>query len=54
MTDDPSNMQGVPVSVQLVARRLHEEHLLAVTGKCDEALQALRGLNGFGNQASSQ
>ncbi|ORX36242.1 putative Acetamidase [Kockovaella imperatae] len=30
---------NAPVAVQLVARRLHEEHLLAVTKVCDEALR---------------
>lgn len=33
---------GLPVSVQLVGRRLNEENLLAITEACDEALARQR------------
>ncbi|KAF7560566.1 hypothetical protein G7046_g3586 [Stylonectria norvegica] len=36
----PESMVGCPVAVQLVGRRLHEEHLLEVTRVCDDALRA--------------
>ncbi|KAI5458321.1 putative Acetamidase [Mariannaea sp. PMI_226] len=36
----PENMEGCPVAVQLVGRRLHEEYLLEVTKACDNALKS--------------
>ncbi|CAG7941956.1 unnamed protein product [Penicillium salamii] len=37
----PAAFRGAPVGVQLVGRRWNEEHLLKVTGVCDDALKTL-------------
>lgn len=34
---DPETLEGAPVAVQLVGRRLNEEYLLGVTRVCDDA-----------------
>lgn len=34
-------MEGAPVSIQIVGRKLNEEYLLGVTRVCDDALKNL-------------
>lgn len=39
-TDEPDLMHGMPINIQLVARRLEEEKLVAMTRSVLEALES--------------